>query len=139
MATEECPLCCEAPTLPTQLRPELPNGRLHFNYCCECINRCKGPPHTRSIRWIQPAQSVQCPQCHVQSEIYSSQIIACRSCCESAPLSDSLGPVDSELPASALQTKHAFLRETSLEDLQDAVRSFRNIPQSMVSIPSFHP
>jgi hypothetical protein len=70
--------------------------------------------------------SVQCPQCRGKyaSEIYSSQIIvhAVLMLRQAHSLSDTLGLVDSELPASALQTKHAFLRETSLEDLQDAVR-----------------
>jgi hypothetical protein len=129
--TEECPLCCEALTpADTMYALNCPTVACHFNYCCECIQsmqRSAADGYSEASDGSNQLKvSVQCPQCRgkYQSELYSSQIIvhAVLMLRKAHSLSDTLGLVDSELPASALQTKHAFLRETSLEDLQDAVR-----------------
>jgi hypothetical protein len=129
--TEECPLCCEALTpADTIYALNCPTVACNYNYCRECIQsmqRSAADGYSEASDGSNQLKvSVQCPQCRgkYQSEIYSSQIIvhAVLMLRKAHSLSHTLGLVDSELNASALQTKHAFLRETSLEDLQDAVR-----------------
>jgi hypothetical protein len=129
--TEECPLCCE-PLTPADTIYALncPTVACNFNYCCECIHslqRSAADGYSEASDGSNQLKvSVQCPQCRgkYQSEIYSSQVIvhAVLMLRKAHSLFDTLRLVDSELPASGLQIKHAFLRETSLEDLQDAVR-----------------
>jgi hypothetical protein len=129
--TEECPLCCEALSpADTIYALNCPTVACHFNYCCDCIQslqRSAADGYSEASDGSNQLKvSVQCPQCRgkYESEVYNSRIIvhAVLILRQAHTLSDTLGLVDSELPASGLQIKHAFLRETSMEDLQDAVR-----------------
>jgi signal recognition particle subunit SEC65 len=129
--TEECPLCCDELTAADTIYAlHCQTPACNFNYCCECIQSLQRSAadgyQEASDGSNQLKVSVQCPQCRgkYDSKKYPSNIIVNSVLLlrKAHALSETLGQRDSELSATALQTKHSFIRETSLEDLKDAVR-----------------
>lgn len=134
MPEEDCPICCE------ELAPgdsifalHCPTAACNFNYCRSCIqNMCLSAAdgyQEASDGSNQVKVHVQCPQCRgkyeckaYNSEVIVSSVLLLR---QAHGLTNKLSMCDSDLPASELGGRATFLRNQSIEGLQDAVRRLR--------------
>ena len=128
----DCPICLnEFSAADTTYPLRCPTTTCHFNYCSDCIRQLQKSAadgyQVASDGSRQVKVQLQCPQCRekYQCEKYPSDVILSSvlllrraACLQESVLQQS----DSELSATELSNKHAFLHSTSMEELEDAVR-----------------
>jgi len=129
---QECPLCLHELSKPDIIYAiKCPTSACRFNYCTNCLESftqsASDGYQMASDGSQQLKVQVKCPQCRekYQCKTYSAGVVvsAILTMRKAAALEEIiLTSNDSELRASDLSSKHAFLKEISLEELQDAVR-----------------
>jgi hypothetical protein len=128
----DCPLCLnEFSNADSIYALRCPTPICDFNYCTDCI---KGLQKSAADGYSEASDGskqvkvkIKCPQCRekYQCEKYASEIILQSVVLlrRASHIQDTcLHLSDSEMNATDLIAKHQFVRTTSIEDLQEAVR-----------------
>lgn len=132
---EDCPICCSEMSPADQLYGlHCPTATCSFNYCSDCIVSMQKSAsegyQMASDGSRQVKVKVMCPQCRSKyslpdnkskypSDVIIKSVLVLRRTHEMQSL---LRESDSNLTASELAAKDRFVRKTSMESIEDAVR-----------------